>query len=109
MKYAMPGRDLPKVMANPTAQYTMAPMHMSSQFLIRMFTVFLDLEGKGKCGIIICKSCSGLFLNFEVPGVLPDCARLHECESALHEEDDDGHDEQEEVVNLLRLRTLVLK
>ena len=44
MMYAMPGRDLPKVMANPTAQYTMAPMHMSSQFLIRMFTVFFDLE-----------------------------------------------------------------
>ena len=41
----MPGRDLPKVMANPTAQYTMAPMHMSSQFLIRMFTVFFDLRG----------------------------------------------------------------
>ena len=44
MKYAMPGRDLPKVMANPTAQYTIAPMHMSSQFLIRMFTVFFDLR-----------------------------------------------------------------
>ena len=93
MKYAMPGRDLPKVMANPTAQYTMAPMHMSSQFLIRMFTVFLDLETKGKCGITVfanpiqggwidemarqslssykwnsVKSCSlpvGQFLNFE--------------------------------------------
>ena len=38
----------------------------------------------------------------------PNGPRLHEGESALHEEDDDGHDEQEEVVDLLRLRTVVL-
>ena len=39
----------------------------------------------------------------------PDGTRFHEGESALHEEDDDGHDEQEEVVDLLRLRTFVLR
>ena len=38
----------------------------------------------------------------------PNGPRLHEGESALHEEDDDGHDEQEEVVDLLRLRTIIL-
>ena len=34
---------------------------------------------------------------------LPDCACLHEGEAALHEEDNDGHDEQEEVVHVLGL------
>ena len=51
-KYEVPtnlakvGEESPKVRANPVAQYTKAPMQTSSQFLIKMLTVFLDLKNK---------------------------------------------------------------
>ena len=34
--------------------------------------------------------------------ILPDSTRLHEGESALHEEDDDRHDKEEKVIDFLR-------
>ena len=40
----IPATSSPQARPNPRAQYTMAPRHMSSQFLIKMFTVFLDLK-----------------------------------------------------------------
>ena len=44
-------------------------------------------------------------LDEDVDGVLrPDGAGLHEGEAALHEEDDDRHGDQEEVVQLLAKR-----
>ena len=44
VKNLIPATSSPQVRPNPRAQYTMAPRHMSSQFLIKMFTVFLDLK-----------------------------------------------------------------
>ena len=35
--------------------------------------------------------------------VLPDSSRFHESKTALHEEDDDGHDEKEEVIDVFRM------
>ena len=46
-KYDVPRNrqnEFPKVRAKPTAQYTRAPIHISNQFLIRILTVFLDLQ-----------------------------------------------------------------
>ena len=43
MKGDSNGGESPNVRPNPTAQYTSAPIHMSNQFFISIFTVFFDL------------------------------------------------------------------
>ena len=68
-------------------------MQTSNQFLIKIFTVFLDLIFKNLLNT--------QYYVYEWKSHSLDCPSFHERESALHEEDDDGHDEEEEVVHIV--------
>ncbi len=64
-KFASPMKPLdpgPYAKAHPMAQYDKAPIKPSSMFLIRMFTVFLDLKM-----MIIIKSKLRNFMNRIIP------------------------------------------